>query len=115
MVTVGVGSQNAGAGSRDVAVREITAGPTVFVKNKLEVRGALSARGYAGQQLDVELYVEGQSAPAAKTRVAAINQRLAGLFVTFSEHLLADEAFVGQLRHVSKDSTMPGFGSAARA
>ncbi|APW63797.1 glutamine amidotransferase [Paludisphaera borealis] len=69
VVTVGFGSQNAGAGSRDIAVREITAGPTVFVKNKLEVRGALSARGYAGQQLDVELYVEGQTSPVAKTRV----------------------------------------------
>ncbi len=69
VITVGFGSPNAGAGSRDVAVREINAGPTVFVKNKLQVRGSVAARGYAGQQLDVELYVEGQSLPAAKTRI----------------------------------------------
>lgn len=29
--------------------------------------------------------------PAAKTRIAAINQELAGLFTTFSQNLLADE------------------------
>jgi len=69
VITVVYGSSIAGAGSRDIAVREITAGPTVFVKNKLEVRGTLSAHGFGGRTLDVELYVEGQTLPAAKTRV----------------------------------------------
>ena len=36
--------------------------PTVFVKNQLEVRGTLVARGFAGQPIDVELLVEGQAA-----------------------------------------------------
>ena len=39
VVTVGLGTENAGAGSRDIKLRDIVAGPTVFVKNQLEVRG----------------------------------------------------------------------------
>ena len=58
VVTVGLGTENAGAGSRDVMLRDIVAGPTVFVKNQLEVKGTLVARGFANQTLDVELYVE---------------------------------------------------------
>ena len=38
------------------------------MKNQLEVRGTLVARGFANQELDVELYVEGQATPVAKTR-----------------------------------------------
>ena len=58
VVTVGLGTENAGAGSRDIMLRDIIAGPTVFVKNQLEVQGTLLARGYANQTLDVELFVE---------------------------------------------------------
>ena len=39
VVTVGLGTENAGAGSRDIMLRDIVAGPTVFVKNNLEVHG----------------------------------------------------------------------------
>ncbi len=39
VVTVGLGTENAGVGSRDIILRDILAGPTVFVKNQLEVRG----------------------------------------------------------------------------
>ncbi|WP_165073480.1 glutamine amidotransferase [Paludisphaera rhizosphaerae] len=67
--TVVFGTQSAGANSRDVAVRDITAGPTVFVKNKLEVRGGLSARGYGGQTVEVELFVDDQATAVAKTQV----------------------------------------------
>ncbi|AMV36170.1 glutamine amidotransferase [Planctomyces sp. SH-PL62] len=67
--TVVLGTQGAGAGSRDVAVRDIAAGPTVFVKNKLEVRGALSARGFTGETLDVELFVEDQPTAVARTKI----------------------------------------------
>ena len=35
-VTVGLGTEKTGAGSKDIAVRDIAAGPTVFVKNQLE-------------------------------------------------------------------------------
>ncbi len=42
-------------------------GPTVFVKNRLDVRGTLVAHGFANQQLNVELFVEGQAAPVAKS------------------------------------------------
>ena len=68
-VTIGFGTENAGANTRDINVREIVAAPTVFVKNQLEVRGTLAARGFSGQTIDVELFVEGQSAPVAKTPV----------------------------------------------
>ena len=81
--TVVFGTQSAGAGARDVAVRDITAGPTVFVKNKLEVRGALAARGFGGRTLDVELFVEGQPTAVARTKVkvpeAADSVPIAGL------------------------------------
>jgi len=69
VTAVVVGTQAAGADSRDIAVRDIVAGPTVFVKNKLEVRGTLSARGYTGETLDVELFVEDQPTAVARTRV----------------------------------------------
>ena len=69
VVTVGLGTENAGAVHRDIKLRDIVAGPTVFVKNRLAVRGNIVARGYAGQTLEVELFVEGQATPVAKTRV----------------------------------------------
>ncbi len=43
--------------------------PTVFVKNQVEVRGTVVAHGFANQELNVELYVEGQATPVAKTTV----------------------------------------------
>ena len=69
VVTVGLGTENAGAASRDIKFRDIVTNPIVFVKNKLDVRGTVLARGFAGQTLDVELFVEGQSAAVAQTKV----------------------------------------------
>ncbi len=69
VVTVGFGSENAGAGSRDIAVRDLVAGPTVFVKNQLQVRGVLVVRGFANQTLDVEMLVEGHAEPVATQQV----------------------------------------------
>ena len=66
VVTVGLGTENAGAGSRDVMLRDIVAGPTVFVKNNLEVHGNLVARGFANKELEVELYVEDMPVPVAQ-------------------------------------------------
>jgi uncharacterized membrane protein len=68
-VTVGVGTESAGKGSRDIKIREIATAPSVFVKNQLVVGGQLEARGFAGQPIDVELFVEGQSAAVARTQV----------------------------------------------
>ena len=59
VVTVGFGSETAGAASRDLAVRDIDCAATVFVKNELQVRGTLRVRGFPNQPLDVELYAEG--------------------------------------------------------
>jgi uncharacterized membrane protein len=67
ITTVALGTENAGAVHRDVAIRDIVSSPTVFVKNQHEVRATLSARGYANQKLNVELYAEGQDKPVAKT------------------------------------------------
>ena len=69
VVTVGLGTENAGAVHRDIKLRDIVAGPTVFVKNRLAVRGNIVARGYAGQTLEVELFVEGQATPVATKRM----------------------------------------------
>jgi hypothetical protein len=69
VATVGLGTENAGAGSKDIAVRDIATGPTVFVKNQLEVRGNLTARGFSGQPIEVELLVEGQSVAKTQVRV----------------------------------------------
>ena len=60
--TVALGTAGAGNASRDLAMRTIDAGPTVFVKNELEVKGTVGVRGYPGQEVEVELYVE----PGAK-------------------------------------------------
>ena len=69
IITVPFGSETAGANSRDIAVRDLVAGPTVFVKNQLQVKGTLVARGFAGQSLDVEMLVEGQPDPIATQRI----------------------------------------------
>ena len=69
VVTVALGTESAGAGSRDIRMRDIVTSQTGFVKNKLEVKGTLQARGYANQTLDVELFLEDKSTPVAKTRV----------------------------------------------
>ena len=69
VVTVGLGTENAGGSSRDIMLRDIIAGPTVFVKNHLEVKGTLLARGFANQTLDVELFVEDNPVAVARTKV----------------------------------------------
>ena len=69
VVTVGLGTENAGAVHRDIMLRDIIAGPTVFVKNKADVKVSMRAPGFANQTMDVELWVEGQAVPVAKSRV----------------------------------------------
>ena len=69
IVSVGLGTESAGANHRDVLLRDIVTSPTVFVKNQLEVRGTVVAHGFTNQDLNVELYVEGQPTPVAKTTV----------------------------------------------
>jgi hypothetical protein len=71
VVTVGFGSESAGAHSRDLAVREVVTPPSVFVKNQVDVRATLGVRGYADEPIDVELLAEGRSDPVATTRVRA--------------------------------------------
>ncbi len=69
IIAVGLGSESAGPNQRDIALKDIVTSPTVFVKNQVEVRGTIVAHGYASQDLDVELFVEGQALPVAKTTV----------------------------------------------
>ena len=69
ITVVGFGSAAAGAASRDVAVTGVQGPEAVFVKNELEVRGALRVRGFAGRDLDVELMAEGLGRPVARARV----------------------------------------------
>jgi hypothetical protein len=69
VVTVGLGTETAGPASRDIKFRDIVTNPVVFVKNQMDVRGTLVARGFAGQTLDVEMFVEGQAAAVAHSKV----------------------------------------------
>jgi hypothetical protein len=69
VVTVGVGTAEAGKGAKDIAVRDLIAGPTVFVKNQPEIRGTISVRGYQGQTIEVELYVDRDPRPVATKTV----------------------------------------------
>jgi hypothetical protein len=71
VVAVGYGSETAGEASRDLAVRDLDCAPTVFIKNELQVRGTIRARGYSDQPIDVELYAEDR--PVGRTRVRASN------------------------------------------
>ena len=63
VLTVGVGSADAGKGSSELAARDLVAGPTVFVKNRPEIRGVLGVRGFGGKSVEVELLVEGDPKP----------------------------------------------------
>jgi uncharacterized membrane protein len=69
VVSVAFGSESAGTNSRDLAIRDLVAGPTVFVKNLLQVKGTLVVRGFANQTVDLELVVEGQDEPVATQRI----------------------------------------------
>ncbi len=67
--TVGFGDPTAGSKSKDIAIRDVVAGPTVYVKNVLDVKGTLVAHGFAGQRLELEMYVEDQPLPVAVRRI----------------------------------------------
>lgn len=75
VLTVGVGSADAGKTSRDIAARDLIAGPTVFVKNQPEIRGTLSVRGFSNQPIEVELLVEGETNPVA-TRTIKVGDKV---------------------------------------
>ena len=63
VLTVGVGSADAGKNSSDLAARDLIAGPTVFVKNRPEIRGVIGVRGFGNKSVEVELLVEGDPKP----------------------------------------------------
>lgn len=67
--TVGFGSESAGSENRDVAVRDLEAGPIVYAKTQLDVFGRLDVRGYPGETLEVELRAEGVAEPVSRARV----------------------------------------------
>lgn len=69
ITAVGFGSAAAAGASRDIAVTGLQAPEAVFVKNDVEVRGALRVRGFPGQTLDVELMAEGYDQPVARAQV----------------------------------------------
>ncbi|ADV61010.1 protein of unknown function DUF1355 [Isosphaera pallida ATCC 43644] len=69
ITSVGLGSDRTGPEGRDIAVREIVTAPTVFVKNELQVRGTVRARGFANVPLEVELLADGVK--VASTRITA--------------------------------------------
>lgn len=68
---VAFGSANQGDGPRDIAVKDFVAGPTVFVKNQLQVRATVTARGFAGKPLTAQLFEEGRDEPVASAVINA--------------------------------------------
>ncbi len=67
--TVGFGAENAGSNSRDLAVRDLVTSPTVFIKNNLEIKGTIVARGFPNERLDLQMFVEGDEGPIAQQRI----------------------------------------------
>lgn len=61
--------------ARDLAVIDLVASPTVFVKNQLDVSGILRVDGYPGRELPVELLFE--TSPGKMEVVAAARLRAA--------------------------------------
>jgi hypothetical protein len=59
LYTVGFGQATAVDASRDLAIRTISAPPTVFEKNKLTVTGELESRGFPGSQVNLKLLFDG--------------------------------------------------------
>jgi uncharacterized membrane protein len=62
LFTVGFGQATAVDSSRDLSVKSIAAGPTVFEKNKLLVTGELESRGFPGTAVKVRLLFDGMVA-----------------------------------------------------
>ena len=68
---VAFGSAAPGEGPRDIAVKDFIAGPTVFVKNQLQIKATVTATGYPGKKLTAQLFEEGRPEPVATTQFDA--------------------------------------------
>lgn len=69
VTAVGVGSASAGPNSKDIAIRGFETGPSVFVKNQLQISGSLVVRGFPKQPIELEMLVDDK--PVAKTTLEA--------------------------------------------
>lgn len=58
LYAVAFGSAGGGDQVRDIAVRDLRANPTVFVKNVLSVSGTVQVRGFANRPIEVEMVFE---------------------------------------------------------
>ncbi len=76
LYTVGFGKPSAVDASRDLALRTITAGPTVFEKNRLVVTGELESRGFRGSSVQVKLLFDGMNADQRIVEVPADDARI---------------------------------------
>jgi hypothetical protein len=68
---VAFGSAAPGDGPRDIAVTDFIAGPTVFVKNQLQIKATVTAKGYPGKKLTAQLFEEGKVEPVATAQFDA--------------------------------------------
>ncbi len=68
---VAFGSAAPGEGPRDIAVKDFITGPTVFVKNQLQIKATVTATGYPGKKLTAQLFEEGRPEPVATTQFDA--------------------------------------------
>jgi uncharacterized membrane protein len=71
VICVPFGAESSGSASRDLAVRDLTAGPSVFIKQQLQVSGTVAVRGFPNEDIEVELYAEGQATPVDKVIIRA--------------------------------------------
>lgn len=69
ITAVGVGSESAGPTSKDISIRGFDAGPSVFVKNQLQIKGSVVVRGFPKQPIELEMLVDDK--PVAKTTLEA--------------------------------------------
>jgi len=65
------GSATPDEGLRDIAVKDLIAGPTVFVKNQLQVRATVTSQGFAGRKLTAQLFEEDSPQPVASVQFDA--------------------------------------------
>lgn len=61
--------------ARDLAIENLPEQYTVFVKNEMQVKGLLRARGYVNQELDVELIAEGPNLAAQRVAITKVVSR----------------------------------------
>lgn len=73
--TFGFGRETVSEQVRDLAARNILTSPTVFVKNRMSVRGEFTAPGFGGQTFPVKLLLDGEVEARGSVTIASDSNR----------------------------------------